>query len=125
MTDKNYRDFAALNLSEDKALVAFPCNQFGSQESGSPAGIKAFAQKYGLRVNEPSSGFWLMGKANVNGENTHPVWSFLKKYSGKGGNVNWNFDTKFLVRCSGETCSVDRYDNQKLASQIMEPRSDL
>ena len=35
------------------AILAFPCNQFGAQEPGSAAEIRAFADKYGATCAAP------------------------------------------------------------------------
>lgn len=73
-------------------IVAFPCNQFGAQEPGSNAEIKAFAtDKFGFNG-------LMMDKIDVNGPNTHPVWVYLKEKF--PGDVRWNFAAKFIVdRC--------------------------
>jgi len=70
-------------------IVAFPCNQFGDQELGTNAEIKAFAQE------EFGFNGLLMDKVEVNGPNTHPVWIYLKKQF--RGDVVWNFAAKFIV----------------------------
>jgi len=89
---------------KDRGLVVlgFPCDQFAHQEPGDDAEIAAFCQRnFGVS-------FPLMGKIEVNGKGTHPVFAFLKsRASGRlGGNIKWNF-TKFLVRRDGTT--VTRY----------------
>ena len=49
-------------------ILAFPSNQFGGQEPGSEATIKAYAQQhYGVT-------FRMMSKVDVNGPNEHPVF---------------------------------------------------
>jgi glutathione peroxidase len=78
-------------------VLGFPCNQFGSQEPGSADEIGAFCQKnYG--VNFP-----MFEKIDVNGDNAHPLYKFLKS-EGKGilgtEAIKWNF-TKFLVKKDG------------------------
>ena len=76
-------------------IVAFPCNQFGRQEPGSNAEIKAFAGKYGAK-------FLMMDKIDVNGANASPVWAYLKQACENcGGDVRWNFAAKFVVDKSG------------------------
>lgn len=74
-------------------ILAFPCNQFGAQEPGSEAEISQFCD-----LNYHTS-FPLFSKIDVNGDNAHPAWSFLKKSKpGLLGSeaIKWNF-TKFLV----------------------------
>ena len=85
------------------AVLGFPCNQFGAQESGSEAEIGAFCEKnFGVS-------FPLFAKIEVNGPQAHPLYRFLKN-SKRGilgsGNIKWNF-TKFLVGRQGNV--VGRY----------------
>ena len=84
---------------QDRGLVVlgFPCNQFGAQEPGDEAAIGEFcSSKYDVT-------FPMFSKVEVNGENTHPVYRYLKKASpgvlGSEG-IKWNF-TKFLVDAKG------------------------
>ncbi len=84
-------------------VVAFPCNQFGHQESGSNAEIIKFCQ-----VNYAVS-FPVMAKLAVNGSEAAPIYQFLKsKASGFLGTaaIKWNF-TKFLVGRDGQV--IKRY----------------
>ena len=79
------------------SVLAFPCNQFGSQEPGNETEIKNFCTtKYNVT-------FPLFGKIDVNGANTHPLYKFLKSekrgFLGLGA-IKWNF-TKFLVDREG------------------------
>ena len=85
-------------------VLAFPCNQFGAQESGSPEEIRAFADNYGAT-------FPMFAKVDVNGFNAHPVWAHLKEKQGEmlGSDVKWNF-AKFLVDPAGKV--VKRYGPQ-------------
>ena len=84
------------------AVLAFPCDQFGHQEPGSDDEIKSFCEtNYGI-------GFPLFSKVEVNGDNAHPLYKFLKSEKGGllGDAIKWNF-TKFLVDKQGNV--VDRY----------------
>ncbi len=76
-------------------ILAFPCNQFGSQEPGTDAEIKAFATAKGAT-------FDMFSKIDVNGGNTHLLFEYLKaKQGGMLGNfIKWNF-TKFVVDKNG------------------------
>ena len=78
-------------------IIAFPCNQFGGQEPGGADEIEQFC-----RVNFGLS-FPLMGKVEVNGPNTTPLWQWLKD-SARGilgtRRIKWNF-TKFLIGRDG------------------------
>jgi len=104
-TDKNYKQLQALyGELEEKGLriLAFPCNQFGSQEPGTNAEIKEFATgKYGVT-------FDMFAKIDVNKDSAHPLWKYLKHK--QGGTlidaIKWNF-TKFLVDRQGQP--VKRY----------------
>ncbi|KAG8183673.1 hypothetical protein JTE90_010145 [Oedothorax gibbosus] len=76
-------------------------NQFGGQEPGTEAQIKEFVKQYNVS-------FDMFSKINVNGDNTHPLWSYLKnKQGGTLGNfIKWNF-SKFLIDKNGQP--VKRY----------------
>ena len=111
---------------KDKGLViiGFPCDQFAGQEPGSNEEIAEFC-----RLNHGVT-FPLMSKVEVNGENAHPIYKYLKtqapaeEYSGfkakatakmlkglsksmeKDSDIRWNF-TKFLVNRDGTV--IKRY----------------
>lgn len=98
---KQYAELEALYQAyKDEGLVvlAFPCNQFGAQEPGSNAEISAFCQmNFGIT-------FPVFSKVDVNGENAHPLFRFLKQQvPGILGSkrIKWNF-TKFLVDQKGD-----------------------
>jgi glutathione peroxidase len=79
------------------AVLGFPCDQFGHQEPGSEAEIKQFCA-----LNYDVS-FPLYAKIDVNGDNAHPLYKWLK--SQKAGilgteAIKWNF-TKFLIDRNG------------------------
>jgi glutathione peroxidase len=78
-------------------ILAFPCNQFGGQEPGSPEQIQAFCSaRFGVT-------FPVFQKTDVNGANTHPLFAYLKTAApGLLGTeaIKWNF-TKFLVNRDG------------------------
>ena len=83
-------------------ILAFPCNQFLHQESGSNQEIEKFCET-NFHIT-----FKLFDKIEVNGKNAHPLYQFLK--AKKGGlfssAIKWNF-TKFLVDSKGEV--IKRY----------------
>ncbi len=97
-------------------VIGFPCNQFGAQDAGSNAEIGAFCQRnYGVS-------FAMMEKINVNGDDAHPLFKWLKAEApGLLGSeaIKWNF-TKFLVGKDGRV--LKRYASmdtpQKLAKDI-------
>ncbi len=84
---------------KDKGLVVlgFPCNQFGNQEPGDE---KSIAE--GCLVNYGVT-FPMFSKIEVNGENAHPIFKYLKsELKGTfGDNIKWNF-TKFLIDENGQ-----------------------
>lgn len=81
--------------SKGFVILGFPCNQFGAQESGSNAEIQGFCQQtYGVD-------FPMFGKIDVNGANTHPVYTWLKAQPGGAGDIDWNF-AKFLIGRDGK-----------------------
>ncbi|XP_057814037.1 probable phospholipid hydroperoxide glutathione peroxidase isoform X1 [Cryptomeria japonica] len=104
-TNSNYKELTELyNKYKDKdfEILAFPCNQFLSQEPGTNEQIKDFAcTKY-------KAEFPIFGKVYVNGPNTVPIYNFLKSSKGgfMGSRIKWNF-TKFLVNKDGHV--IGRY----------------
>jgi glutathione peroxidase len=91
---------------KDKGLVilGFPCNQFGKQEPGTEKDIAE-----GCLINYGVS-FPMFSKINVNGENTHPIYKYLRnELKGFPGNsIKWNF-TKFLIDSNGKP--IKRYSS--------------
>ncbi|NII54893.1 glutathione peroxidase [Luteibacter sp. SG786] len=84
-------------------VLGFPCDQFGHQEPGDEKEIRDFCSlTYGVT-------FPMFAKIDVNGENAHPLYRWLK--SEKKGllgteGIKWNF-TKFLIDREGHV--VERY----------------
>jgi len=78
-------------------ILAFPCNQFAKQESGTNDEIQTFCKKnFGLT-------FPVFGKIEVNGPDAHPLYKYLKNQKSGGlfgRGIKWNF-TKFLVDKQG------------------------
>jgi len=105
-TATNYRQLQAMydELSTTRGLriLAFPCNQFGSQEPGTDKEIKMFA------MGEYRVTFDMYSKIEVNGDKAHPLWKYLKyKQPGTLGDfIKWNF-SKFIVDKQGQP--VARY----------------
>ena len=107
-TDKDYKQLTVLyNDLKDRGLeiFGFPCNQFGAQEAECELDIKNFVKtKY-------DSKFLLFSKIEVNGENTHPFYTFLKQNGGLWDHatntpkkIGWNFE-KFIVDRNGKVIS--------------------
>ncbi len=118
--EKLYKEYHNKGLE----ILDFPCNQFGSQAPGTDEEIHQFCKfKYDTSFDQ-------FAKIDVNGENEHPLYTFLKdaikedvidglknkmamgaieKISTtckQEGDIKWNF-TKFLVDRQGNV--VARY----------------
>ena len=93
-------------------ILAFPCNQFKEQESGTNKEIKNFCTvNYGVT-------FPLFEKIEVNGENAHPLYKFLKKEATGfmwSKSIKWNF-TKFLIDRDGNV--ITRYGSATKPASI-------
>lgn len=84
-------------------VLGFPSNQFGGQEPGSATEIEQFCS------TRYQTTFPLFEKTDVNGENAHPLFKYIKHAApGFLGTeaIKWNF-TKFLVDRQGQL--VRRY----------------
>jgi glutathione peroxidase len=98
-------------------VLGFPCNQFGGQEPGTDEEINSFCS-----VNYNVT-FPLFQKIEVNGENAHPLYQYLREQAPndtdldknsllyqhlsanapellEGSTIKWNF-TKFLIGQDG------------------------
>jgi glutathione peroxidase len=101
-------------MYKDRGLVVlgFPCDQFGGQEPGSDAEIQRFC------TGTYDVTFPLFSKLNVNGDDAHPLFKWLKsQQKGLFGSesIKWNF-TKFLVGPDGEV--VKRYGSTDTPERI-------
>ena len=94
-----YNELQELHDSSDRLkVVAFPCNQFGSQEPNSESEIKTFCSSK-FSVNFPMS-----SKVDVKGSQVSPIYNWLTSGDlNKLGDfeVSWNFN-KFLVGPKGD-----------------------
>ena len=83
---------------DDFEIIAFPSNDFGSQEPGTNEQINEFCtKKYGVS-------FTLMEKISIKGDDMHPVYKWLTSSEENGtldAKVIWNFQ-KFLVDEEGQ-----------------------
>jgi glutathione peroxidase len=91
----------------DQGLVVlgFPCDQFGGQEPGTEDEISDFCERnFGVT-------FPLFAKVDVNGDDAHPLFTWLKESKGGllGDKIKWNF-TKFLLGRDGQV--IERYAPQ-------------
>jgi glutathione peroxidase len=103
-----YEEFHSRGLE----ILAFPCNQFGGQEPGTPQQIEEFCStKFGIT-------FPIFQKIDVNGPHTHPLFVYLKTAApGLLGTeaIKWNF-TKFLIGRDG--LPVKRYASASSPASI-------
>ncbi len=101
-------------------ILGFPCNQFGGQEPGTNADVKAFCStKYNVS-------FPMFSKVDVNGEDAAPIYKYLTSKSVEpvgDGKVSWNFE-KFLIDREGNL--VHRFaprtapDNDEFVAAVKE-----
>ncbi len=117
-----YEGLQALHEKYSKqglAILGFPCNQFLGQEPGSEEEIKSFCSlNYGVT-------FDLFAKIDVNGENTHPLYAYLKREAKGVLNseaIKWNF-TKFLVNKKGQI--LKRYASATKPEEIEQDIKEL
>lgn len=133
-----YKDLEALyEKFQGKGLeiLDFPCNQFGAQAPGTIQEIHQFCTaNYDIMFPQ-------FDKIDVNGENAHPLYTWLKAQKGFGGfdvndqrgkmmddmlrkrdadfdkknDIKWNF-TKFLVSREGKV--LKRYEPTDKMSDI-------
>ena len=89
------------HFSDKIAVIGFPCNDFGAQESSSEAEIKAFCTvRFGVT-------FPLSAKIGIK-KNTHFIYQFLTQKALNGvtdSDVRWNFQ-KYLLNEKGELMQV-------------------
>ena len=90
-------------------LLAFPCNQFGSQEKGTNDEIKEFCS------TEYNVSFKLFDKIEVIGDNASPLFKKLTQDAGR--EIQWNF-TKYLINKDGDF--VRGFGTQKKPEEIEE-----
>ncbi|KAL5208611.1 hypothetical protein ABZP36_033046 [Zizania latifolia] len=105
LTNSNYTELSQLYekyKGQGFEILAFPCNQFGGQEPGTNEEIVQFA------CTRFKAEYPIFDKVDVNGDNTAPIYKFLKSSKGSlfGDNIKWNF-SKFLVDKEGRV--MERY----------------
>ena len=101
-----YKELQAIydKYSKDGLVViGVPANEFGAQEPGTNAEIKAFCEK-NYKVTFP-----MMAKVVVKGKGICPLYDYLTNKTEKKfqGPIGWNF-AKFLIGRNGEV--VGRFD---------------
>lgn len=104
--------------SDKFTVIAFPANNFGSQEPGTDAEVEEFCKKnYGVS-------FPIMSKISVKGDDMNPLYKWLtsKKENGvMDSEVKWNFQ-KYLIDENGKLVNVFeskvKPDDDKIVSWI-------
>lgn len=103
------------NYGDKVTIIGMPCNQFGGQEPGSADEIATFCKKnYGVT-------FQLLEKADVKGEQQHPLYSWLTQKSLNGkqdSEVKWNFQ-KYLVAENGTLLEVFPSGTDPLSEEVL------
>jgi glutathione peroxidase len=102
----------------DLEIIAFPANNFASQEPGTAAEIRKFCtENYGIT-------FPLMEKISVKGNDIAPLYKWLTSKAKNGvmdSEVKWNFQ-KYLIDENGKLVDVmyskEKPDSDKIISWI-------
>jgi glutathione peroxidase len=97
-------------------VLGVPCNQFGGQEPGTTEEIQKFCSTtYGVT-------FPMLDKAEVNGDNRHPLFQELTltpDAEGNAGDVQWNFE-KFLLSADGTVAARFRTRTTPESPEVVE-----
>lgn len=96
-------------------IVGFPANNFGEQEPGNNAEIKAFCQKnYGVS-------FPMAAKVSVRGDDIDPLFKWLINEPNPDftGDIKWNFE-KFLFDENGKLIHRFRSKAEPLGDAIVQ-----
>lgn len=93
------------------SIIGFPCSQFLNQEPETNETIEQVCE-----INHGVT-FQLTEKIDVNGQDAHPIYNFLKNEKGGflGNRIKWNF-TKFLI--SKEGVVLERFAPTTTPEQI-------
>eukprot|EP00359_Climacostomum_virens_P004030 CAMPEP_0204906348 /NCGR_PEP_ID=MMETSP1397-20131031/5928_1 /ASSEMBLY_ACC=CAM_ASM_000891 /TAXON_ID=49980 /ORGANISM="Climacostomum Climacostomum virens, Strain Stock W-24" /LENGTH=188 /DNA_ID=CAMNT_0052075337 /DNA_START=101 /DNA_END=667 /DNA_ORIENTATION=- len=97
LTQRQYTELVAISgqYSNKVEVLAFPCNQFMSQEPGSTEDVCEFVLSMG------GQSFKVFDKVNVNGKNASPLFKYLRSHSTlNSSTIGWNFG-KFLISQTG------------------------
>ncbi len=111
-----YKNLQALHEQFESKLVVigFPANNFGSQEPGASAEIKAFCTKnYGVT-------FQMMEKISVKGTDAHPLYKWLSSKEQNGvcnDSPTWNF-CKYLIDENGKLIKFFSSNVDPLSKEI-------
>ncbi len=106
-------------LAQDYAgrltVVGVPCNQFMGQEPGTAEEIQTFCS------TTSGVSFPLLAKADVNGEDRHPLYAALTETpdaDGAAGDSQWNFE-KFLLAPGGAVVNRFRPRTEPDAPEVI------
>ena len=115
---RQYKDLQKLqDLHSDKLqVIAFPCNDFGSQEPGNNSQIAQFCESnYSIK-------FPVMSKINIRKTPIHPVYKWLTNSDLNGWNNSkpkWNF-YKYLIDEDGNLIKSFGSNTSPLSSEIIQ-----
>lgn len=126
-----------LQKLEGVTVLAFPCNQFGLQEPGKNSEILNILREV-RPGNQYVPNFNVFEKLDVNGENEHPLFTFMKSKCDqvsetfqyrerlfydriKPNDIEWNFH-KFLVDHEGK---MFRRFNHNISPESEKLRNDI
>ncbi|CAE7676605.1 GPX6 [Symbiodinium pilosum] len=121
LTKQNYAelfDICTELKAEPFEVLAFPCNQFGKQEQGTPEQIATFVE--GSLPDDAK--YSLFEKVHANGPHAHPVYHFCRYNAAatRSGRymkpIPWNF-AKFLIDKEGRV--VEYYSPKVPPSKIL------
>tara|TARA_B100000989_G_scaffold292945_1_gene269616 strand:+ start:60 stop:596 length:537 start_codon:yes stop_codon:yes gene_type:complete len=115
---RQYKDLQILQdrYNDKLQIIAFPCNDFGSQEPGSESQIAKFCEtKYNIK-------FPIMSKVNIRSYPIHPIYEWLTNSDFNGWNDSkprWNF-YKYLIDENGNLIKSFGSGTNPLSSEITE-----
>ena len=102
-----YEEYSGKGLT----VLGVPSNDFGAQEPGSEAEIKAFCSAK-FKVSFP-----MAAKIAVKGPGKHPLYAHLTARAPETGEVDWNFE-KFLVGKDGSVVGRFKSDVEPGAPEL-------
>ena len=115
---RQYKDLQKLQDSYGDKLqvIAFPCNDFGSQEPGNNSQIAQFCESnYSIK-------FPVMSKINIRKKPIHPVYKWLTNSDLNGWNDSkpkWNF-YKYFIDEEGNLIKSFGSNTSPLSSEIIQ-----
>ncbi|MBT4250035.1 glutathione peroxidase [bacterium] len=113
-----YKDLQQLQdqYGDKLQVIAFPCNDFGSQEPGTDKQIAQFCESnYNVK-------FPVMSKINIRSKPIHPIYKWLSTSELNGWNDSkprWNF-YKYLIDENGNLVKSFGSSTSPLSSEIIQ-----